>query len=192
MKINFLPLLQRMAYSDYYGCEEVALDPHYNANCGTSYDPEYARIRKGAWVHKDYFANLMTDPTDATLWTAGIDAGKIILLNELTGSYDGGTPKTGTGWGDAKESTLGYDCTATLKDRVYKENYMHYKTLAGTTSWHLAFVTETQVHISGAPVNASSKNAISENVDDTIFWETTVKWFEQFTPAPHTMPAGIF
>lgn len=182
-----------MAYSDLYGnCSDVVLDPHVDPNCGTLYNGELARIRKGAMIHKDYYATLIADPTDATVWSAGITSGKIILMKELNGTYDGGSPKSVAGYGDVKDYTSGYDCTATVKDRVYKENYSFYQTLSQSANYHFAFKTETQIHISEVPVSASVKNAISENVDDYIVWEATMKWFQQFTPAPHTMPDGIF
>lgn len=191
MKINFLAQLQ-MAYSDYYGCADEVLEAHVDALCGSTYVPEYGRIRKGAWIADSYHPTLIADPTNAALWTAGITAGSIILSKEFNGTFDGGSPVTSTGWGDAQDFTTGYNFTATLQDRVYKENFAHYQSLAGTTTYHLAYVTQTQVHISGAVVSVAVKAAITANTTDLVVWEATVKWFEQFVPAPHDMPAGIF
>lgn len=192
MKLNFLPQLQ-MVYDDLYSaCEDVVLPPHIDPVCITNYTAEFARIRQGAYIHKDYYAALIADPTDATLWTAGITSGKIILTKNLRGAYDGGTPKTIAGFGDIKEYTSGYDCVATVNDQVYKENYAFYEALAKSANYHFAFKTSSQIHISAAPVSISVKNNIADAVDEVVTWEATIKWFQQFTPAPHDMPAGIF
>jgi hypothetical protein len=134
----------------------------------------------------------MVDPTSAAVWEAAKAAGDFIVLPELAGTFDGGAPKYGPGYGDSKEKFLGSDFVANLKDPLYKLNWPHYKSLSGKSSWHLVYVTETQVHVSGVAVTVAPKNPISENVDDDVVWESEVKWFESFTPAPHDAPMEVF
>ncbi len=177
-----------MSYASSY-CDD-ALDAHVNIPC--DYEGEKGRIRRGAWVHKSYIDTLMEDPTDESKWTQGIADSKIILLPKLSGTFDGGTPKMVAGFGDEKEKYAGSDFKANLKDPVYAENWAHYKSLVGNSSWHLAYVTESKVHISGKPVTVAPKNPITENIDDDIIWESECSWFEYFTPAPHDMPPSVF
>lgn len=180
-----------MPIVDYYAeCEDL-VSPHYcDAACGDS--TEKARIRRGAWMRDTAYATIMADPTDAQLWTDAITAGDVIVLPQLTGTFDGGAPKYGPGYGDLKEKFLGSDFTAVIKDPVYKENWAHYKSLAGKSNWHFVYITESQLHVSGKAVNVAPKNPITENVDDDVVWEAEIKWFEKFTPAPHDAPLSVF
>jgi hypothetical protein len=179
-----------MAYNYAYNECDDQLDPHYARTCDDA--PEKARLRRGAWIHKDRYAAIAADPTDATLWQAGIDAGEIVIMPELSGVFDGGTPKMGPGYGDQKEKYIGADFKATIKDPLYKENWDHYRSLVGKSTWHFAYLTETQVHITGVPVTVAPKNPVTENVDDDVIWESEISWFEYFTPAPHDAPMAIF
>jgi hypothetical protein len=192
MKLNFLPALQRMPYLDYYGnCVEDGLDSHVCQNC-LSTSEEHANISAGAWVHKNRYAALIAAPLLDATWQDGIDAGEIIVLPELRGSFDGGTPKIGAGWGRNKGTYIGSDFKATINDRVYQDNWAHYRSLVGKTNWHFAYITETQGHITSVPVTVAPKNPITENVDDVISWQSDVTWFEYFTPAPFDAPLAIF
>ncbi len=175
-----------MPYATAYNDCNDNLSPHYSRTCDE--ETERGRIRKGAFIHKSVIATIMEDPTDNAVWTTAIGDGKILILPELSGTFDGGTPKMGPGYADQKETYLGADFKATIKDPLYKANFQFYKSLVGKTSWHFAYCTETQVHITGKPVTVSSKNPITENIDDSVIWESDLSWFEKFTPAPHDQP----
>lgn len=191
MKLNFLPILL-MNYLDYYGnCVETGLDPHVCELCDDT-PPEHANISAGAWVHADSYAAIAADPTNATIWQNAIDAGNAFILPNLRGSFDGGTPKIGPGWGRSKGNYDSSDFKATINDKVYKENWAHYRSLVGKTNWHFCYVTETQGHLTSVPVTVAPKNPISENVDDLITWQSEVTWTEFFTPAPFDAPLAIF
>jgi hypothetical protein len=179
-----------MAYSDYYTACSDDIDPHFCADCDSP--TEKGRIRRGGWLRHAAYPAVMVDPTSAAVWNTAIAAGDFIVLPELSGTFDGGAPKYGPGFGDTKEKFLGADYAAVIKDPSYKENWPHYRSLVGKSSWHLVYVTETQLHISGVPVTVAPKNPITENVDDDVIWESEVKWFETFTPAPHDAPMEIF
>jgi hypothetical protein len=174
----------------YYSSCDDSLDPHFCRDCDDL--TEKARIRRGGWLRKSARAAILVDPTDPLLWQAAIDAGDFIVLPELSGTFDGGAPKYGPGFGDQKEKYLGSDFVANIKDPMYKENWPHYKSLVGKSNWHFVYVTETQLHISGVAVTVAPKNPITENVDDDVIWEAEIKWFESFTPAPHDAPLEIF
>ncbi len=190
MKLNFLPRLQ-MDYSDAYGDCDDTIDAHVCANCD-DFEIEHGRIRRGAWVHEDAYDPIMEDPTDATKWQDQIDLALVVILPELRGTYDGGTPKLGTGFGDRKEKYLGSDFKANIIDPIYKDNWPHYRSLVGKTNWHFAYLTETQVRITGVPVTIAPKDPIAENLDDEVTWQSDISWFEYFPPQPFDAPMEIF
>lgn len=191
MKLNFLPVLQ-MDYLDSYGnCVETGLDPHVCETCGNVVE-EHANISDAAWVNKNSYAAIAADPTNATVWQTAIDAGDVIVIPDTRGTFDGGTPKIGNGWGRSKGTYQGSDFKATINDRIYQDNWAHYRSLVGKTNWHLLYVTETQGHLTSVPVTVAPKNPISDQVDDVISWQSDVTWFEFFTPAPFAMPMSIF
>lgn len=179
-----------MSYVTAYNECDDSVDPHYSRTCDDV--AEKGRIRRGAWIHKSVVAAILAAPTVLSTWETPVADGKVILLPELSGTFDGGTPKFGPGFGDQKEKLLGSDFKANLKDPVYADNFHHYASLAGKTSWHLAYCSESKIHITGVPVTISSKNPITENLDDDVIWETECSWFQFFTPAPHDLPDGLF
>lgn len=180
-----------MAYSDIYGSCDETIDAHVCSTCD-DYAIEHGRIRRGAWVSSSVYDTIIGDPTDPTAWTDAITAGTVVILPELRGTYDGGTPKLVTGYGDRKEKYLGSDFKASIIDPIYKENYAHYRSLVGKTTWHFAYLTETQVHITGVPVTVAPKNPITENVDDEVTWQSDISWFEYFPPQPFDAPMEVF
>lgn len=179
-----------MAYNSYYNTCNDNIDQHYARTCDEV--TEKARIRRGAWINASALAAILADPTSSAGWNTGINAGKVIILPELSGTFDGGTPKMVAGYGDQKEQYSGSDFKATIKDPMYKANWAHYRSLVGKSTWYFAYLTETQVHITGKPVTVSPKNPITENTDDDVIWEAEISWFEHFTPAPHDAPLTVF
>ncbi len=181
-----------MPYLDYYGnCIEDTLDAHICQNC-LDQTEEHAGIRRGAWVHKNRYAAIAADPTNAAVWQAGIDANEIIILPELRGTYDGGTAVFGAGWGDSKQTYTGSSFKATISDRVYQDNWPHYRSLVGKNNWHLVFLTETQGHITGKTVTVAPKPIVTDNTEDVVFWQSEVSWSEYFSPSPFLAPLEIF
>lgn len=168
---------------------ETEVEQHYTRACHT--DLEKGRIRRGAWLKASALAAILVNPTLLSLWQAAKTAGDVIILPELSGSFDGGSPVYKEGFGDVKENYVGSDFVANIKDPVYKLNHPHYKSLAGKTSWHFVYLTESLLHISGTGTTVAPKNPITESVDDNVIWEAEIKWFEEFTPAPHEVSAEL-
>lgn len=184
MKLNFLPQRQFA-----YDCDDT-LDAYTCVDCDDSI--EHARIGAGAFIHESVIDDILADPTNATVWQTAITAGKVIILPKLKGSFDGGTPKIVDGYGRVKNKTIGYDFSATVEDPVYAANWAFYKSLVGKSTWHFAYVTETQGHISGVAVSVAPKNPITNSMDDAVVWSSDITWFEAFTPAPFAAPLEVF
>lgn len=181
-----------MSYSIYYpnSCE-TAVPDHVCDGC-IGNDVEHGRVRSIALIAKSYYATLIADPDDPTLWTAGVADKKIIIIPETSGAYDGGSPIYGPGYGDITDRLIGYAHTLTYKDPNYKLNAAFYNALKLSGGFHIAYRTETQNHISGKPVRCTPKAPITDDIASEVVWDVEVKWNEINIPAPVAIPAGIF
>jgi hypothetical protein len=92
---------------------EVEIPDHICDPCETR---EKGRIGSTAFIKTSFE---FTDPSDPTEWQTGINAGDIIIIPEVLGSFDGGTEVEGAGYGRQSTSLLGYNFTANFKDPNY-------------------------------------------------------------------------
>ncbi len=179
-------------YEIYYksdaDCENEVIDP----KCDPCLIPEKGRIRGVAFIHKKYYPILIEDPTSQQLWQNGIAQGYIKVIHETLGSTDGGSEETGPGYGDNSETLLGYNHAPVIKDPNYKGNSLFWNSIKGKSSYHLAYRTETQVHISDNTVTTIPKNSIEEALNSNVDWNVTIKWFQKNLLLPHDTPEGIF
>ncbi len=167
------------------GCAEE-LNPH---NCDPCEDQEHGRLRGVAFVHKTY---TFVDPTDPTEWQTAIAAGHIIIIPKTNGSYDGGTPKEGPGYGDAVSTYLGSDFSAKYKDPNYTSNCAFYNGLKRSRNWKFAYLTETKVHITSTACVVLPKNPVADDLNSIVEWDIEVKWSHKDFACPFDIPEGIF
>lgn len=121
---------------------------------------------------------MLANPAVLTEWTAGVEAGTIIIIPETTGTFDGGAPKEGKGYGNKKTSVLGYDYTLNASDPNYIGNAPFWDAIKDAGDYKVAFRTETQIHISDVVVTITPKNAVEEDVESEVVWQAEVKWFQ--------------
>lgn len=173
--------------SIYYpsGCD-TAVPNHFCDPCET---PEHARVRSVAFVKSSVAFN---DNSDATEWEEGIANGDIIVIAEVLGSFDGGQPVEGTGYGDQATKVTGYNFELSFKDPNYKQNADFYNAIKNSRSYKLAFRTETQTHLSTNTVTVIPKNPVTENLTDEVVWDVLVKFAQGDLPEPFDTPEGIF
>lgn len=160
--------------------------------CDPCQDVEQARIRSVAFVNSSFIATLLASPSSTDVWENGIDDSLIIVIPDTNGSFDGGTPVEGPGFGSSPTKYMGSEFVLTYRDPNYVDNCDFYSAIQRSSSYHVAYVTETQVHISENTVTILPKAPITDSLTDMVLWEVTVK-FQQFaTPCPNDKPAGIF
>lgn len=161
--------------------------PDHTANLCDS--GELGRIRSVAIIANDF---TFSDPTNPTEWTDGEAAGKIIILPETSGTYDGGKPKEGPGYGDAENTYMSMEHTVKFKDPTFKDNILFYNTLRKSRGYRMAFRTNSLVHIVESPVNFRPTNPVAEGTDTTVVWDIEAKWTSPDTPLAYDLPTGIF
>lgn len=165
-------------------CDDAA--EHF---CNVCDQIELGRVRGVAFIKKTF---TFTNPSSAAEWTAGILSGDIIVIPETTGTYDGGTPKEGTAFGDQEFRTTGYSYTLQFKDPNYKQNRDFYNSIQYSRNYNMAFRTETQIHLSNKPVSISVQDPVTEDLNAEVTWNVTAKWASQSLMTIEDMPLGIF
>lgn len=146
---------------------------------------EHARVRHAGAIKKSYMATLLADVTNPDVWATGVASGDITLIPDVIGTWNGGDPVEGTGYGDQSESVESYKHEVTFKDQRYKGNSGCYNMLLKSKNRHLFFVTESLVHFSTKPASFIPKSPVTETLTDKINWEVTVKWIEKDLLVPH-------
>jgi hypothetical protein len=162
-----------MSYA--YSCDEQ-LPEHVANPCPNGTDREFARTRSVALISEDYLPNLMVDPTDATLWTAGIAAGKIEIIPQSSGSYDPGSPKELKGYGDRKSSNGPREQTLSFNDPDYLVNQAFYNVINGITNKVPAWRTSSLVHIADKPATIVAGDAVEDDLEAEVVWQVHCKW----------------
>lgn len=186
MKKNLLSpldLINRIYYPA--SCDEET-PQHICDPCDTQ---EHGRIRAVAFIHKSYS---FTDPSNPTEWTDAINAGKVIVIPKTNGSFDGGTPKEGPGYGDAVSTYLGSDFVLKYKDPNYQNNCGFYNGLKRSRNYKVAYLTETKVHIAATTCVVLPKNPVADDINSIVEWDVEVKWQDNDFACPSDIPEGIF
>jgi hypothetical protein len=174
----------------------MPLSPIYPADCVPSVpyacDPcpaiEHGRVRAVALLKKGYH---FTDPTSTTEWQTGIANGDILLIPYTQGNYDGGTAKKVEGYGDVKEKVIGYDYKLMWKDENFINNKAFYDALDDSSSFALAFFTETLVWLTNASVIVDVNDKVDSDPESQVVWEGNVSWFHRNKPSKYTKPANV-
>jgi hypothetical protein len=173
--------------SIYYpeGCDASVPD-HICDPCAV---PEHGRVRSIAFIKSSFS---FADPTDPTEWVTGIDNRDIIVIPEVLGSFDGGAPVEGPGYGDQATKVTGYNFSLLFKDPNYRENCAFYNGIKNARNYKVAYRTETQIHISDNTVSVVPKNPVTEDLASEVVWDVEVKFAQADLPCPVDTPAGIF
>lgn len=161
--------------------------------CDPCATKEFAKISNVAFVKNTYYDTLNANPTDGSLWTAGINASlDIIIIPNVHGEMPLASEIVGTGYGRTVEELISFDRQVTFFDRRYVENCDFYNLIQELNSYHLAYFTETQGHITEIPVTIIPKAVIPDDIGAYVEWNVLVKWRKKTNPCPFTTPAGLF
>jgi hypothetical protein len=178
-----------MAYSVYDPCEDDIEDPV----CDPCTDGiELGRVRGVCFIHKSAIAALLAAPTSAAAWEAARAAGHIKVIPKTTGTFDGGSPVETAGFGDQESKVIGYKFVLDYKDPALVGNTPFYNTISKSSSYHVAFRTETQTRISDKPCTIIPKSPVEEDMSSQVIWNVQVKFSQEDHPVSFDTPAGVF
>ena len=168
-------------------CEEE-VPAHVCTDCG---DVENGRVSSVAFIKKAYISTLKADPSNPTTWTTGILSGAIKIIPRTSGSF-AQESVTGNGYGRVKERLIGYANTLTYRDPDYKENWGFYNGMKDAKSYHVAYATETLIHISDEPVTIKPLQPVEDDLNSEVTWNVEVVWDQGPLIRPVPQPDGIF
>lgn len=169
MKTNFLNQLLFSAYSGLYGCGGSEAT-HVCHDCPDGFEREFARAQISGYVKRSYYATLKADPTDRSLWEAGIAAGSIIVIPETSGTYDPGDPKELKGFGKRAKSYGKRTMKLTISDPVYYENYAFWNEIIDRTDLIPWFCTSSLLHLFDAPATIKAKDPVADDLEEEVVW----------------------
>ncbi|MBQ9602449.1 MAG: hypothetical protein IJR42_01390 [Paludibacteraceae bacterium] len=123
-----------------------------------------------------------SDPSAAqNLFEQAIEDGDIHLISETTGTYDGGSPQTGDGYGDEETRLLGYLHTLNFKDPSYAGNKDFYEQ-AEKEHWKLIWRTETLLHFVNKPAGIQAIAPVETDLTSAVVWDVTATWKSKEKP----------
>lgn len=151
---------------------------------------ELGRVRGVCLIDPSYeyatlFEKLKGDATAqaaaAALFEAGIENGKIHLISETNGTYDGGSPQTGDGYGDEETRLLGYLYTLAFKDPSFSGNKDFWERIE-KEHWILMWRTETLLRITDKPAGIQAIDPVEADLTSSVAWNITATWKSKKKP----------
>lgn len=115
------------------------------------------------------------DAQAVTLFEAAISNGNAHLISETNGTYDGGSPQTGDGYGDEDTRLLGYLHTLSFKDPSYAGNAKFWEN-AEKSKWKVCFRTDTLLHFIDKPASIQAIAPIEADLTSSVAWNVTAAW----------------
>lgn len=110
-----------------------------------------------------------------------IESGKLHLISETTGTFDGGSAQTGDGYGDEETRLLGYLYTLSFKDPSFSGNKDFYER-AEAEHWKLIWRTETLLHFADKPAGIQAIAPIEQDLTSAVAWNVTATWKSKNKP----------
>jgi hypothetical protein len=166
----------------YKSCGGSAIPAHL---CNACTKPEKGGVRGVAYIEKAYLdvARLVDGTFDKakvenlSWWNTGVLNGSIIIIPKTRGTFDGGSPQTGSGFGDISEITTGKIFTLVANDPDHKDNEAFYAALSDAPgAYHMAWRTDTELRISDAPVSIDAGDSTEEDINSQVTWAVTATW----------------
>lgn len=171
-----------MGFSAYHlDCDETSLS-HDSSCC---FDREMGRVRSAAFIRKQYLPQILASPDDISVWQAGIDGGHIVVIPQVSGSFDPGEPLKLKGYGTRLFTFGPRDLTLSFSDPNYKINYSLYNEIHKQTGLVLAFRSSSILHIADVPASITAKDVIEDDLETDVKWDVVCQW------RSHNLPLKI-
>lgn len=170
----------------YNRCDDITI-PDYV--CDPCENIESGRVRSLCLLKK---GTTLPDPLTLQAIEILIAQGKMWVFPDTNGTFDGGTPKMVTGYGDLKDKLIGYDYSLVVRDPNYIGNRDFMQAVENIEDWNIAFRTETKLAVVMDDCTITVKNPVEESIDTDVVWSLDVKWFSKNKPELLSYPAGLF
>lgn len=117
----------------------------------------------------------------AAQFEQAISDGHIHLISETNGTFDGGSPQTGDGYGDEENRLLGYLYTLAFKDPSYAGNKDFYERVENE-HWIPIWRTETLLHFGDKPAGIQAIAPVEADLTSSVAWNVTATWKSKNKP----------
>lgn len=176
-----------MYYNSYGSCSPTGIRTPYL--CNPCLVKESGKIRHIIFYDADSEPD---DPSSFSAWSALISAGKADLIQNINGSYDGGTTEEIDGYGDKAVENGNTTRIAEIHDPNWFNNQDHYEYAKNANDRKAAIVGAKYIRLTGAVVNISVKDPI--DISSKGFTEVvmTIKWENQSSPRAYLRPTDLF
>jgi len=155
--------------------------------CDPCTEGEKGRVRSVMFIDKSLLDTLAVKvlekaniETKAWIETQ-IEAGLIIIIPNVRGTYDGGVPSKVTGFGDVKEKVIGKIHTVVFNDPNHKENGPFYSALEDNCKqFVLAFRTASELRVGESVIESfDAKDPVEEDTESLVLWNGTAVWTQK-------------
>ena len=160
---------------------------NYTADCCP--DKEGARIRH-CWFQKNTYE--FVDPTSSAEWNTAIENGDVVIIPNVRGSFDGGTPTVSEGFGDTPEEFESFEGVATFTDPNYLANIVNYNALMKSKNYRFGFCTETFGFLSATAASYNPKMPVQSDIKQSVYGEIEVKILQSDLLDKFVYPQDIF
>ena len=151
--------------------------------------PEQGRVRNLAFVHTSV---AFTDITNPAEWKAQMLLNKIIIISNVNGTYDGGNPTIGNGFGSIPKRKTGNVFKLSVLDPHLRNNCTFYNTISTSFNWRVAWTSESLLQISESAALVLAKDPIAEPVDSERYWNVEIEFAQKNISCHTAIPGGIF
>ncbi|MFN7707570.1 MAG: hypothetical protein ACK5QE_02770 [Sphingobacteriia bacterium] len=160
---------------------------------------EHGGIRNVILVDKYYQPTLMSalnaagDSATAQLaaWQAANTAGKIIILANVLGEYDGGTPNESQGYGGTLTRITGMDHSATVEDLNVVGNRAFADAALRSQRHVLWFATERLIWNTHATCGIAVTMPVEREYNSELRYIYTFKWSTTSHPQHYWLPEAL-
>lgn len=153
--------------------------------CNPCSDKELGRVRglflfSSAFKIDEFKEALKATTADeaakaATILEEGITSGTLHLIPETSGSYNGGEPEYGDGYGDESQRLRNRNHEITFKDPSYAENEEFWSEVE-KSHWYVGWRTDKLIHIGDKPASVVTTDPIEDSIESDVTWNGTISW----------------
>lgn len=168
-----------------YNCDIVVPPP----SCADCLDnEEHGRIRAVVFIAADSYDAIKAAPSTDAAWTPLLGT-KVFVIPYTSGTYDGGQATEVPGFGDIQNRVGGKTHTLQINDPMYKDNCAFWNALSKSIGgYYVGYKTETQLHLSDAPVDVRPGAPVQDDVNSQIVWAVSIVWNNPESPCPVDAP----
>lgn len=149
--------------------------------CNPCSDKELGRVRgvilaSSAFDRAAFIEALKKDDgTAEELFVASLSKGELHFIPETTGTYNGGEPEYGDGYGDEAQRLRSRNHELAFNDPSYAENEEFWAEVE-KSHWYPIWRTEKLLHIGDKPASVVSTDPVEADLNSDVTWNVNATW----------------